>query len=183
MFNIFNKRHKKEEDFLNSFGKIKNSDFDFQLISSYFKRKEVEDLSQKLSDKTCNDLDFEELFMYVDRTSSKVGQQYLYNRLRTIPSNFFHIAQEEKIIKNFASDSEYRAKIQLLLSKVNRRNAYYISSLFQEDLLQPPKWYFIIKLLSFSSVLCLVFLFINPVLLLPFLLIVLANFGIHYWNK
>lgn len=183
MFNIFNKRHKKEEDFLNSFGKIKNSDFDFQLISSYFKRKEVEDLFQKLSDKTCNDLDFEELFMYVDRTSSKVGQQYLYNRLRTIPSNFFHIAQEEKIIKNFASDSEYRAKIQLLLSKVNRRNAYYISSLFQEDLLQPPKWYFIIKLLSFSSVLCLVFLFINPVLLLPFLLIVLANFGIHYWNK
>jgi len=38
-------------------------------------------------EKTCNDLDFEELFMFKDRTTSKVGQQYLYNILRNIPDN------------------------------------------------------------------------------------------------
>lgn len=43
-----------------------------------------------VSDDTCNDLDFDDLFAVCDNTSSKIGQQCLYAKLRTadcIPNN------------------------------------------------------------------------------------------------
>jgi hypothetical protein len=40
---------------------------------------------QVISDTTAQDMDFEELFMFLDRTNSKIGQQFFYETLRTIP--------------------------------------------------------------------------------------------------
>ena len=71
---------KKSKQRLNrSFGEIKNDPFYFYSIERYFRNKDHKGAFQILSDKTCNDLDFNELFMFVDRTSSKIGQQFLYN--------------------------------------------------------------------------------------------------------
>ena len=70
-----------------SFGKLKDESFDFENIEKYFRKKDNSKSHQVLSDKTCNDLDFDDLFMFLDRTNSKVGQQYFYNNLRTIKVN------------------------------------------------------------------------------------------------
>ena len=82
---IHNNRKKNHKKLLETFGKLKNDLFDFGQIERYFKKKDNLTALQILSDKTLKDLDFEELFMFVDRTHSKVGQQYLYNKLRNIP--------------------------------------------------------------------------------------------------
>ncbi|MFT5749917.1 MAG: hypothetical protein ACI93S_001190, partial [Ancylomarina sp.] len=84
---LFGRKRKYNEAFLNSFGKIKEDAFNFDLVEKYFRNKKHENSFQVLSDKTCQDLDFDELFMFLDRTQSKVGQQYLYNKLRNIPPN------------------------------------------------------------------------------------------------
>ena len=73
---MISKRKKKElEELRSNFGNLKEDTFEFEIIEEYFKKKNNSDSFQVLSDKTCADLDFNELFMFVDRTNSKIGQQ------------------------------------------------------------------------------------------------------------
>jgi hypothetical protein len=166
-----------------SFGNFKDDDFRFDLIEKYFVNKDNSDSFQVLSDKTCNDLDFEELFMFIDRTTSRVGQQCLYNKLRAIPNTLYDIDNKEKLIKKLTDDIDYRINTQLQLDKLNKDDVFHISSLFQEEYQKPPKWFFIIRLLSFTSLLSLIILPFNPQMFFVFLGVFIVNTGIHYWNK
>ncbi|MEI6049675.1 MAG: hypothetical protein WCS03_12300 [Bacteroidota bacterium] len=162
---------KKTKQRLNqSFGEIKDDPFYFDSIEKYFRNKDHSGAFQILSDKTCKDLDFNELFMFVDRTTSKIGQQFLYKTLRTIPSNSDKFTEQEKLIQEITNDSNLRLYIQLQLDKLTRESSYFITTLFQEEHLKKPKWFFIIPLLSFSSLM--------SVLLLPFT----PNSSLSYWE-
>jgi len=166
-----------------SFGKMKDDRFVFELIEQYFRRKDNSTVFQILSEKTCNDLDFQELFMFIDRTNSKVGQQYLYNKLRTIPSDTLQSDLHEELIKRFTDNTEIRVNTQKQLEKLKNDEAYYVSSLFQEKHIEPPKWYFIIRLLSFSSLLSLILGLFNSQFFFFLLGVFIINLVIHYWNK
>lgn len=177
-------KKKTIEKLKESFGKIKDEGFRFDLIKKYFTSKDNTDALQVLSDKTCNDLDFEELFMFLDRTTSRVGQQYLYNRLRTFPNASDAIGcKKEKLIQKLTEDVEYRHKVQLQLEKLNKDDVYHISSLFQDEHVRPPKWFFVFRLLSFTSLLSLIILPFNPQMFFVFLGVFAVNIGFHYWNK
>ena len=178
-----NQKKKKEEELLRLFGNLKDDPFDFEMIERYFKKKDHSEAFQVLSDKTCNDLDFQELFMFVDRTNSKIGQQFLFNRLRTIPANSNANAVFEKLIDKFAQEPDFRVNIQSQLSKLKERDAFYISSLFQDEHLKQPQWFFVIQLLSFTSLLSLIFMFFNPAMFVVVLIIFIVNIAVHYWNK
>ena len=181
MINNYLKRNK--EKLITSFGTPKDDWFDFEQIERYFRKKDNSHSFQVLSYKTCNDLDFQELFMFVDRTHSKVGQQYLYNKLRTIPASTDATGKHEKLITRFTENIEFRLSVQHQLSKLSTHEAYYISSLFQDELLKPPKWYFIVHLLSFTSLLSLIMSFFNPGILLVLSGVFIINVAVHYWNK
>lgn len=177
------RRIRKRDARVNTFGNLKNDTFDFEQIESYFRNKDNSSAFQVLSDKTCNDLDFQELFMFVDRTGSRVGQQYLYNRLRTIPSNNDDTSRDEVLIGMLASNSKLCTATQKLLSNLNKMEAYFIASLFQEEHQQPPRWYFIVRLLSLASLLSAVGMFFYTQLFFIFLGLSFLNLVIHYWNK
>jgi DNA mismatch repair ATPase MutS len=178
-----NRQKRNKIKLLESFGIVKDEFFDFAQIESYFRKRDNSNAFQILTDKTCNDLDFQELFMFVDRTNSKVGQQYLYNRLRTVPFGSESNAEQEKLISEFTGNPEFRVSIQQQLSKLNETETFYIASLFQDELLKPPKWYFIVRLLSFTNVLLLIMSFFNSGILLVLLGVFSINMVIHYWNK
>jgi DNA mismatch repair ATPase MutS len=179
-----NYRTKKfKEKLLNAFGNLKSESFDLELIESYFRKKDHSDAFQILSDKTCNDLDFQELFMFIDRTNSKIGQQFLYNRLRTIPAHSNEITGFESLIDKLTNDPGFRVNIQSQLSRLNDREAFYITSLFQEEQLKPPKWFYVIRLLAFTSLLSFVMSFFRPGMIFVFLGVFMINMGVHYWNK
>ncbi|MRT92460.1 DNA mismatch repair protein MutS [Ancylomarina sp. 16SWW S1-10-2] len=180
---LFGRRRKYNEAFLNSFGKIKDDVFSFDLIESYFKNKKNESSFQVLSDKTCQDLDFDELFMFLDRTQSKVGQQYLYNKLRCIPSDQDQLKRNESLIETFRENTDLRLKTQKQLDRLSANGCGYISSLFQEEYIKPPKWFFLIPLLSYTSLFSLLLIPFNRNLFFVFLGVVIINLGIHYWNK
>ena len=180
----FNRRSEVSEELIESFGKIKVDDtFDFGRITQYFRNKNHSNTYQVLSDKTCNDLDFEDLFVLVDRCNSKVGQQYLYNRLRSIDVEKKETKLNEEIIDQFLEDSELRISIQQKLEKLKNEEAYYISELFQEAHLKPPSWLFIIKLLSLTSLVLLILTLFNPLFFFVLLSVFCVNFVIHFWNK
>ena len=178
-----NRKKKIKEKLLGEFGNLKTDSFDFEYIDSYFRKKDHATAFQTLSDKTCNDLDFRELFMFIDRTNSKVGQQYLYNKLRSIPTDSRVNIRNEKLLDEFKNNADFRVSVQSQLSKLNDREVYSIASLFQDEILQPPKWYFVVPLLSFASVLSFALAFFNPVFFFVILGLSVVNIVIHYRNK
>ncbi|MFK7748762.1 MAG: DNA mismatch repair protein MutS [Kordia sp.] len=166
-----------------SFGTIKEAVFNFSLISEYFQYKDNSSAHQVLSDKTCNDLDFEEVFQFLDRTHSKIGQQYLYNHLRAIERNEAQTQLDEEIISELSENSTIRINIQKKLEKLNHKDAYYVRTLFQEEQIRPPKWFFAIRILSLLSLTSLVLSFYKPIFFGIFSGIFCVNLLIHYWNK
>ncbi len=168
---------------LNSFGKIKDEYFNFELIEHYYRHKDHTEAFQTLTDKTCNDLDFRELFMFIDRTNSKIGQQLLYNRLRIIPDSFEKTEMHEALIRKLTNNADLRINIQRQLEKLNNDEAYYITSLFQDEHIKQPKWFFIVKILSFTGLLSLIMLSFNPQVVFVLLCVFIINAVIHLWNK
>ena len=165
-----------------SWGEIKQGYFDFQLIGNYFKNKDNSASFQVISDRTINDIDFEELFMFLDRTSSKIGQQYLYDRLLTIDLNY-DFNEQERQIECFLQNEESRIGVQQQLSKLDKHEAYYLSSLFQDEYIKKPKWFWIIPTLSILAVLSLISSFFFPKLFVIFVLFLAVNLFFHYSNK
>lgn len=180
---MFESKKKIRQRLTQSFGQIKDDPFYFYSIEKYFRNKDHKGAFQILSDKTCNDLDFNELFIFIDRTTSKIGQQFLYNTLRTIPSNNDKFTEQEKLIQKITVDSDLRLYIQLQLNKLTRESSYFITTLFQDKYLNKPKWFILIPLLSFSSLMAILLLPFTPQFFFVLLGLIIINLGIHYWNK
>ncbi|MGH1386634.1 MutS-related protein [Kordia sp.] len=181
---LFSNRKKTVTERLSSsFGTLKEDAFNFSMIETYFRHKDNSKAHQVLSDKTCNDLDFEEVFFYLDRTHSKIGQQYLYNHLRVIQRNEAQTKLDEEIIAELSENEELRISVQKKIEKLNHKDAYYVRTLFQEEQIRPPKWFFAIRILSLLSLISLVLSFYKPVFFGVFSGIFCVNLLIHYWNK
>ena len=181
---LFSSRKQSTKERLQtSFGKLKDETFNFSLIETYFRHKDNSNAHQVLSDKTCNDLDFEEVFLYLDRTHSKIGQQYLYNHLRAIKRNEAQTELDEEIVSELSKNEEHRISIQKKIEKLNHKDAYYVRTLFQEEHIRQPKWFLGVKLLTFLSVLSIALSFYKPVFFGVFVVVFCVNIVIHYWNK
>jgi Mismatch repair ATPase (MutS family) len=165
-----------------SWGELKVETFNFSLIESYFRNNDNSMFFQEISDKTANDIDFPELFVFVDRTHSKIGQQYLYNKLRIIDLNS-NFTEQENLIEYYLKNEDKRLRSQLLLSKLDKHESYFLASLFQDKYVDRPQWFWIIPTLSVFSILSLVLAFIIPKFFLVYVLILAVNLMLHYWNK
>lgn len=176
-------KKKIRERLIGSYGRIKSDSFYFESIEKYFRNKKHAGDSQVLSDKTCNDLDFNELFMFADRTTSYVGQQFLYDTLRTIPPDRDKFVEQEKLIDQISKDSGLRLELQIHLNRLTRGSTYFITSLFQDEHIKKPKWFFIIPVFSFASIFALLLIPFIPQFFFVLLAIMIINMGIHYWNK
>lgn len=163
-------------------GKLKSESFNFNLIERYFLNNNHSGKFQVISDKTMNDIDFQELFMFLDRTNTRVGQQYLYNRLSTIDAND-DFGRQENLIEYYLKNEQVRVKTQWLLSKLNTNEAYYLSSLFQDDYIKRPKWFWVFPVFSVSNLLLLITTFIFPQFFSALILVLIMSMLLHYWNK
>ncbi len=162
---------------------IKN-DFTFDLLAeSFFRNKKDGNELQVITDRTCDDLDFDDLFCFVDRTKSKVGQQFLYDRLRRIPEVSYYTESKQNIINRILEDEAFRGRIVRSLTKLDNHNNYHIPTLFQEKCKTTPKWFFAIKYLVFATILLICLSFIFPVLIFVLAPLVFVNVLIHLWNK
>ncbi len=158
----------------------KNTTFNFELIERYFKKKNHKEDFQVISERIEHDLDLNEIFKFIDRTSSKIGQQFLYDRIRALKNDFESNNTDEITLKKLERD---KSQIRAILGKLSSEDAYYISCLFQDELLERPTWFYWILVLaniSFVNVLILPFV---PVVIYLLIGLLLINTGIHYWNK
>jgi DNA mismatch repair ATPase MutS len=161
--------------------KPKDEPFNFERIGRYASL-DPETQSHQLSKQTLYDIDFFGLFAFVDRTYSKVGQQVLFKKLIQPLKPEEVISQNERAAL-FAANNSLREAVQQELHRLGSNDAYYITSLMQDKLLERPTWF---KFLYISVLSIITLLLLSPKfpILLLFLIIPFSgNMFIHYWNK
>ncbi len=174
---------KKSKKYLYEFGAQKDAYFAMEEIAKYFFQNINNQSDRVLSDRICNDLDFDEFFMFADRCASSTGQQYLYNHLRLTEVHIPGNENEEAIIDRFIDNTAFRNRVAKILSKLQSQKAYFLVDLFFGEQIKQPSWFLIIKLLFIASILSFLFIFIDPTFILVSTLLAFINSGIHYWNK
>ena len=172
------KREKQIAQIREGWGKPKTEVFHFESIKKYAGATSG---FHRLTDQTMEDIDLHGLFAFVDRTTSKVGQQFLFKKVieptDSLEDNF------ENLVELFTRDKDLRENVQLELLKLSENDAYHISSLIQPTLLTKPWW---LKLLIFDLLVVItliIFSFSFPVLLLALIIPIALNMYLHYWNK
>jgi len=157
--------------------------FNFFVIDKYFKNNtQKEEAYHIISEKNKIDFDIDDVFKFIDHTSSKIGQQYLYFKLRTIGS-VKELLKFDKLVTIFQKDKNLSINCQLELSTLNNNNAYYLETLINDKPLEKPKYLGLIRALTFLAIISLLLLFYHPsfgLLLIPILAI---NMVFHYKNK
>ncbi len=171
---------KKIEQIRAAWGKPKAGAFHFESIGR-FSDIVKENGFHRLTGQTIADIDFHALFAFIDRTTSRIGQQFLFKKIIE-PTNKIE-DQSEKLTELFTKDRNLREGIQLELLKLSDGDAYYISSLLQDKLLEEPKW---VKLLVIDIIIVIglfILSFKFPVLLIFLIIPISLNMVLHYWNK
>lgn len=137
----------------------------------------------RLNRQTILDLDIHELFAFIDRTNSKPGEQYLYNKLITPTNNIAELETFNRQVNFFAEQVKEREDAQILLAELNDPNAYYISNLLKDKLLVKPKWANLLVFNTLAVIAMLLLSFKLPVLLVWLIPVFGLNIFFHYWNK
>ena len=180
---MFKSRKKKRQEILERQKRVKEEYFNIERISLFFLHEDHQDVHQIIDDRTLDDLDFEELFISLDRTSSSIGQQYLYSKLRVIPRDVSHSQVYDHFIDHLNRNTEQKEDAIIELSKLNNQGAYFLQRLFFGENIEKPKWFWLIQILSISMVVSLLISIFYPHALLVALFFASVNTLIHFWNK
>jgi len=164
------------------FMKKNNQDSEISLYLNYLNDNK---LSESISGRSMSDLNFDELFDYIDHTTSKVGQQYFYAKLCAMNLGPYS-NEHERITNKFSTDPDFALQTEKLLKKLGKREAYNIISLFSKELPTASNIYlFFINILRFVPVTFALLLFVFHLNFCIYLLMVslIVNMAIHYMNK
>ena len=154
-------------------------DFHFVRIGRY---AEIEkEKFHRLTDQTMEDIDFYRLFKFIDRTTSRIGQQFLYKKAIEPADSTTH--QSEELIKLFSNNKDLRERIQVELVKLNSTDAYHISSLLFNTFLEKPKWFSLLVINIALMIGLSILSFKFPILLLFLIIPISINMLLHVWNK
>lgn len=176
----------QREEFKRDWGSPKNSRYiDIDLIENYFLNTitESSDKLQLISDKIADDLYLNDIFKLIDRTTSRIGQQFLYARLRTIDKDKTDLIFLDKFADTIAADEKLRLDTQMTLQMLEKNDSYYFQDLVYAKKIDAPDFMPIVYILSLLNVLSLIAAIFHPGFLLVFFGIFIINSGIHYWNK
>jgi hypothetical protein len=177
------RRRKKLEELEFIWGKTKEEYFDFNLITKYAAQDGKEEAIGRLPEQTLLDIDFQDIFKFLDRTCSKPGQQYLYRYLLHPKTDVDALRELKEKADFFNQNPELRKEVRVLLSGLNDNDAYQVSALLEDRVLQRPKWFGMV----YPDVIAVVALMMLT-LVFPFLWVVLVflfgfNLILHFWNK
>lgn len=186
LFAFFDARKKKKQilkDLKDNWGKEKTEFINFDKASWY--ATYVKDQAfHVLSHQTMTDIDFDQLFAKIDRTTSKIGQQFLYNKLTKPTNNLDELKKLKDQANFFAAHQDIREKIQSELVKLNSNESYAVVLLLNDKLVEKPSWF---KWLSIDllvlAVLLILSIKVSVCLILALLLITFNATYLNYWNK
>ncbi len=161
----------------------RDTNFDFELISRYFNNVvKTRSFYYVISDRVALDLDIDELFRFIDYTTSKIGQQFLYMKLRTIGTRK-DLNEFDKLVGIFEENPKLAERSTRVLSKLRHQNSYFFEELIHSSHVSRPRRIKYIYLLNaMFGISALLSFFITPFLLV-LIPIYIINLFFHYQNK
>ena len=112
----------------------------FPLIARYHAAVQAEPAYHRLDDQTWADLNGEELFTLLDGTVSRVGQQCLYQRLRSPLADAAALREFDEAATFFAEQPGPRGRALLALSRLTAFETYYLPDLLAGNALPTLPW-------------------------------------------
>jgi hypothetical protein len=98
------------------------------------------DAGPSLDDRTWNDLVMDDVFGFLDRTESRVGQQMLYRRLRRAGLSET-LDAFESLVARATADAPFREEAQLALGRLDAASAYSVHRLALPDAIIRKPWH------------------------------------------
>ncbi len=181
-FSIRSDRKNSLDKIRHDWGRPKSDYFPFHHISLYAELQKQKFFHQ-LSEQTLRDIDFQELFQFIDRTTTRPGQQYLYNKLIRPSGNINELETLNSQVKFFTNHTGTRESVQQDLLALSNSDAYHLSALLRNQLLKRPKW---LKWLVADTMVVVLLLLLTPfynVIALFLLIPATLNMVLHFWNK
>lgn len=168
---------------LGHWGHPKTEDFDLHKIKSYTQNAPLQEAPfQVIKDQENNDLDLDEVFMFLDRTVTPIGQQFLYHRLHTVQRP--DTSSSTSILeKEFEKNQSIREEIHTLLQRLNTREMHYFHYLFTHPIPLFNRQYKLAVALGLINTVLLFLMWLHPLFSVLFLLTLPVNLLIHYKNK
>ncbi len=152
---------------------------DFELISFFHNYKSGNLDDEFVDDRTWTDLNFNTLFVKLDRTISGVGQQFLFHILHKYE-------QEEEVLKKriqlaniFRKDKKLRESIQLPLLSLNEVGVYFISNIIYGNFPKRPKFPAFFYFMSYLALASAVLTIFNSMFFLLAIASLVANIIIN----
>jgi DNA mismatch repair ATPase MutS len=137
--------------------------------------------SDVLDPATWDDLDMDRVYSTVDRCVSPMGEQTLYDVLRTTSHTPDQLAERDRLARYLADHADARETIRSALSRLATRDAYYLPNLFLAALPDRPRLYAAFPMLTALAVAFLALLVRHPQIGLAGLVAVIAtNIVIQY---
>lgn len=139
-FSFRNNRKKQIAKLKENWGKERDGYINLDKVRRYTNLLTIPEVHE-LSAQTMNDIDFDKLFTFVDRTTSKIGQQYLYDRMKKPKFNKDELKEFDSQIAFFETEDNARLEVQMELLKLSSDNSYSVAALLGDNLLDPPGWF------------------------------------------
>ncbi len=176
------KQQKKIAALKEQWSQAKNAEFNFNFISIFNEVNKEKNFHQ-LSAQTKSDIDFDDLFCLVDRTTSNVGQQYFYDTLSKPTNDVTALKELNEQVIFFTKNEKIREEVQQLLIALSNNNTYFISSLLGDQLPEKPAWSkFLLPYMACIFLLILLAYF-RPILFLLLVLPFSVNVFLHFRNR
>lgn len=156
--------------------------YNFESIRSYFDHRPSDQYYQILSDSVSTDLDLERVFARINRTGSKIGQQFLYARLRTIRS-VEDVSRFDKIVEDFDNNPLLLERCGREIARLGSDDGYCFEQLFQNNATVPRKITVPLFLAFLFVSVALLGIFFNGLFVFMLLPILILNYLLHYKNK
>jgi len=174
---------KLKNQLIENWGSLKLEKYQpFNLIEKYFRNNiHQKKAYQIISDRVASDLDLDDVFSYIDRTSSRIGQQFLYYKLRTI-NDKASLAKLDSLSQLF-TNPVLRMDCQMELSKLSDREGYDLESLINDEHPPKPQNMWLAYVASFAAITIVIIAIFKPIFILGLIPILILNWLTHYKNK
>ncbi|OFI48189.1 hypothetical protein BG261_07865 [Floricoccus tropicus] len=163
----------------------KARDSDSSLYESFQVNKESKSYNYLVDDQTWSDLDLQDLFRKIDISTSSLGAEFLFSKMRLINKKFDNKFEDMK--EYVVSNPEERVELQLLFSKLGKSN-YNNASSFVVSKATKKENYILYLCLGIFPIICLVIALFNSTLGLSLLLFsisinIIVYFTTQYTRK
>jgi DNA mismatch repair ATPase MutS len=152
-------------------------------IAEYHRARVDARAEPELDERSWTDLDMDEVFAVVDRTSSRIGQQMLYHILRSPRFDRDSLAAFEARVTALQEDAVLADRVRRALGPLDERRAAFLANLLFGELPDRPPMSWLFPVLMAASVACVPLSFRWPVAALVLMGLAVVNIAIQLCYK